>query len=378
VGSAKPWGSVMPVTRRRFIRGMGAATVVTGATLAGCGSASAGEVVVITWGDPEKSSRLGAAFKAETGITLRLVPGNDDADFYNKIRAGGAGQYDIVISNVGFAPLYHQAGLIEVLNLNDFAAAAEIYPQFRTDLRFNYLLAPNRSLVFPNQWGVYGLTYSTTAPAQPAQPISWQALWQAPKGKVMLDGFYVTNIALAGRMTGVPWADVFAIKGKDLDSAVRRLVDLKPFQLANAEQVAINDYLTGETYAGMVNSLGFAMSINRKAGRDVAVSVIPQEGVIGALDGQMLLKGARNRDNALRFINFLGGHQAQTIFWELYRGPTANRVATETILAKGGQDATLMKVQQGDQPNVAAAMTQLRQPDDPSAWNDAWDRVLAS
>lgn len=360
--------------RRSFLAGAGA---VAATALAGCAStdSGAGEVVVVTWGDPEKSRRLGEAFKQETGITLRLVPGNDDADFFNKVRTGGQGQYDVVISNVGFAPIYEQAGLIETLNLKDFRSADQLYPQFRTDRRFSYLKGPDRSLVFPNQWGVYGMTYATASP--PGEPLSWQDLWRAPRGSVMLDGFYVTNIALAGRMVGKPWDRVFSLSGSDLDAAVRRLRQLKPFQLANAEDVAINSFLTKQTSIGMVNSLGFATMINRKAGKDVAVSAIPDEGVIGALDGQMLLRGARNRANALKFIDFCGSARAQEIFWDLYRGPTANRVATEAVIAKGGPDAALMKQQQGDQPEIAAAMTQLRQPAHPSDWNDAWDQVLA-
>jgi spermidine/putrescine transport system substrate-binding protein len=124
--------------------------------------------------------------------------------------------------------------------------------------------------------------------------------------------------------------------------------------------------------------IGFADTIKAKVGKDIAKSVIPTEGTIGALDGQVLLKGARNRENALKFINFLGGKRAQLIQWDLYKTPTANRVATEAILARGGADAASLKSQHGDEPSIAAAMSQIRQPANPDAWNKAWDHVLAS
>jgi spermidine/putrescine transport system substrate-binding protein len=375
------------VTRRQFLGRSGAVALALGGGLAGCsrrggrqgsgGQRDKGEVVVITWGGAEKA-RLADAFKEETGIRMRLVPGSDDADFYNKVKVGSGEQYDVVISNVGFVPLYERAGLIEVLDLKQFPAAHELYPEFRTDTRFEYLKGPDRSLVFPNQWGAYSLTYSTIVPSRPAEPVSWEELWRAPKGKVMLDGFYVTNIALAGRMSGVPWDGVFAMDGPALDEATQRLIDLKPFQLATAETVMVSAFRTRKATIGMLFSLGAATTINRKAGRDIARSVVPTEGVVGALDGQMLIKGARNRDNALEFINFLGGKRAQTIFWELYHGPTANRAATEAIIARGGPDGELMKAQRGDEPKIAAALVQLRQPDHPEAWNQAWDRVLAA
>jgi spermidine/putrescine-binding protein len=350
-----------------------------GSIVGGCGgNRSKGEVVVITWAGADKAKLLGAAFEKKTGIKLRLIPGEGDADFYNKIKAGGGDQYDVVISNVGFTPLYRRAGLIELLDLNDFSAADELYPEFRTDMRFDYLEAPNRAWAFPHQWGSYAMTYNTQVPFQPRKPISWEELWRAPRGRVMLDGFNVTNIALAGRMTGATWDEAFSLSGSALDEATQRLIDLKPFRLATAETTAINDFRSKRVVIGMIFSLGFGSTVNRKVGSEVARSVIPTEGVLGALDGVMLVKDARNRDNALEFIDFEGGRAAQTIFWDLYRGPTANRVATEAIIDRGGLDAELMRAQHGDKPEIATQLVQLRQPDDAAAWDDAWDRVLAA
>jgi spermidine/putrescine transport system substrate-binding protein len=385
-------GLETPFTRREFLSKSGTAglAVAAGAMVA-CGSSGtkktaatgskargSGEVVVISWGDPQKVDLLSAAFKQETGINLRYIPGDNDNDFYTKVKAGGGDQYDVVVCNVGYAPLYEKAGLTEVLDLTQFPAHKELYPEFRTDRRFQYLKGPDKSLVFPNTWGVYALTYSTTAPFQPKQPVSWEELWKAPKGKVVLNGNYVTNVAMAGRLQGLSWDDAFKMEGPTLDKAVQRLRDLKPFLVLPSEQAVIDGIRTGSIDIGMHFGIGFADTIKAKVGKDIAKSVIPTEGTIGALDGQVLLKGARNRENALKFINFLGGKRAQLIQWDLYKTPTANRVATEAILARGGADAASLKSQHGDEPSIAAAMSQIRQPANPDAWNKAWDHVLAS
>jgi spermidine/putrescine transport system substrate-binding protein len=372
------------LTRRQFIKTSGTAALAAssgllGDSLAGCSSGSSGKetVNVITWGDPQKAKLMGAAFKAETGINLQMIPGLDDADFYNKVKYGGGDQYDVVVTNTGWAPVYEQAGLVETLDLSSFPAASELYTQFRTDMRFPYLKAPDRSLAFPNQWGLYGMTYSTITPFRTTQPYTWEELWKAPKGSVLLDGFYVVDMAMTARMLGVPWDKVFSINKQQLDAVVQRLIELKPFQQPDATITQINDFRTKEVAIGLVYSLGFANNIETQVGRNIAVSVVPEEGAIGALDGQLLIKGARNRANALKWINFLGGRQAQEIFWQLYKGPTSNRAATEAIIAKGGADAALMKAEGGDQPEIAAAMVEVQQPDNPQAWNLAWDRVLA-
>ncbi len=369
------------LTRRQFIKASGTAAIVagTGASIAGCsgGSSSKGVVNVITWGDPQKAKLLGAAFKEETGITLNLVPGLDDADFWNKVRYSGPGTYDIVVTNIGWVPLYEKAGLIEVLDLSSFPAADELYPEFRSDMRFNYLKAPDRSLVFPDQWGLYGMTFSTITSYKVTRPYSWEQLWKAPKGTVILDGFYVVDMAMALRMTGLPWDKVFSATTADLNRAAQRLIDLKPFQMPASTTAQINAYRTKAVNIGMLYSLGLANNINTQVGKDIAVSVVPEEGCIGALDGIMLLKGARNRSNALKWINFMGGKRSQLIFWDLYKGPTANKAATEEIIARGGRDAALIKAQAGNDPEFAANMTEVQQPTNPAAWNLAWDRVTA-
>jgi len=372
------------LTRRQFIKASSTAAIaaggglMAGGALAGCGggqsSSGKGVVNVLTWGDPQKAKLMGEAFKEETGITLNLVPGLDDADFWNKVRYGGKGTYDTVVTNIGYLPLYKKAGLIEVLNLSDFPSSDELYSQYRTDMRFPYLLAPDRALCFPDQWGLYGMTFSKISSFKVTQPYSWEALWKAPKGAVMLDGAPVVNMALTARMTGIPWDRVFSINGAELNTVVQRLRELKPFQIPTSTNAKIADFRTKVTDVGLVFSLGFGNQVGDK----VAQSVVPVEGALGALDGQVLLKGAPNRANALKWINFLGGKRAQVIFWDLYQGPTVNKAATDAIIARGGTQAALIKAQSGDKPDICAAMTEVRQPDNPSAWNLAWDRVQAA
>src|SRR5215470_8130868 len=340
------------LTRRQFIKKSGAAAVAASSglmvagSLAGCGGQSSGKGVVnvLTWGDPQKAKLMGTAFKEETGITLNMVPGLNDADFWNKVRYGGKGTYDTVVTNIGYIPLYKQAGLIEILDLNSFPAADELYPQYRTDRRFPYLVAPDRALCFPDQWGLYGMTYSTITPFKVTKPYSWEELWKAPKGAVMLDGAPVVNMAVAARMSGIPWERVFSIRGAELDVVVQRLRQLKPFQIPTSTNAKIDDFRTKVTDVGVVFSLGFGNQV----GDNIAQSVVPVEGAVGALDGQVLLKDAPNRANALKWINFLGSKRAQVIFWDLYQGPTVNKAATDDIIARGGSQAALIKAQGGN------------------------------
>jgi spermidine/putrescine transport system substrate-binding protein len=162
-----------------------------------------------------------------------------------------------------------------------------------------------------------------------------------------------------------------------LDKAVEKLKALKPFQVPTSDQQRINAYRTGDGVIGLNYSLGFAQRVNEAAGKAIAASTVPVEGVFGALDGVLLLKGAKNRENALKYINFAASAVSQKIYWNLYQGPTANRVATEEILHRGGDEEKLLLASRGNDPEFAASMIQLQNPKNPKAWTDAWNRVIA-
>jgi spermidine/putrescine transport system substrate-binding protein len=362
-------------SRRGFLKLGLISTLGTAGALSGCSDGAQkpdaakkpGEVVVLSWGGPEFTDKVGNAFKAKTGVSLRMVSAGGDSEFLSKVKSGGGDEYDVVITNVGF---------VETLDLRDFKSTSEISPEFINDPRFGYLLGKGKSLAFPNQWGAYGLTFNPAKFTMPSGA-SWNSLWDAPKGSVILDGFYVTNIAMAGRASGLSWGESFDMSGDTLKKAVQLLKDLKPFLLATSDPLVIDAYLTEKVVAGMVFSLGLAGTVNRQAKKNLLQTVVPTEGVIGALDGQMIVKGARNRENAKLFIDFLGSSEGQLIMWDLFHSPTSNKKAMESILSRGGLDADLLRSQQGDSPKAAAALTQLKSPTHAAEWNLAWDEVLA-
>ena len=71
-----------------------------------------------------------ALFKERTGITLQIIGASTDQEMFTKLKAGGAGEYDLVYANAGWTPLYNQAGLIEPLAISEVSAASNLFPEF--------------------------------------------------------------------------------------------------------------------------------------------------------------------------------------------------------------------------------------------------------
>lgn len=372
------------ISRRQFIgRSAGTALAVgaAGSILAACGDSgsggeSGGEVVVLTWGGAYIGPEVARGLKEKTGITLRPVAGESDADFFTKVKAGG-GQYDVVIANVGFAQAFYKAGLIEPLQLGDFKSTSELYPEFVEGRAFPNLLGGGETLSFPNLWGSYTMVWNTKVPFQPPQPYSWRALWEAPRGHVQFHGNTSELIVYGALAYGIPPEEVFSLSGAKLKEVEDYMIQLKPFFLSSSDETSQNGIRTQKAWIGSIFGLASDLLINTRAREDIAKTAIPVEGTYGALDGLQLVKGAKNRENALKFIDFFASKDNQLEQWKLSKYAPSNRLAVEEILKAGGEDATLLKALRADQPQIAASMIQVREPDDAEAWNSAWDRIRA-
>ena len=373
------------VNRRQFIgRSAGTALAVggVGSLIAACGGGSGngdgGEVVVLTWGGAYIGPEVARGLKEKTGITLRPVAGESDSDFFTKVKAGGGSQYDVVIANVGFAKAYEQAGLIEPLAVADFTSTKDLYPQFTEDTRFPNVLGNGKVLSFPNLWGSYAMCWNTEVDYQPSEPYSWKALWEAPRGRVQFHGNTSEVIVYAALAYGIPADRVFSLTGSELEQVEEYLIELKPFFLSASDETSQNGFRTQKAWIGSIFGLASDLLINERAGKRVTAAAIPEEGTFGALDGLQLVKGAKNRENALEFIDFFASHENQLEQWALNKYAPSNRRTVEAILRKGGEDATLIEALRADKPDIAASMIEIREPDDSAAWDAAWDRIRAA
>jgi spermidine/putrescine transport system substrate-binding protein len=386
IAVGRPPGDAARLTRRSFIgRSAGVALSIggTSALLAACGgsSGSGGSVNVLGWEayiDPTVK-KLWA--KSYPNIALHGIPASADAEMLNKLRAGGASAYDVVFADFGYCPIYYKQGLIEALDLGKMSAGRQLYPQFRQDVAaFPYLLAPDRAIGFPCEWAPGALTFNTTVGLDATAPYSWTLLWDPsiPEGKVGFPQAPDDIIATAALAKGFPTDHVYSLTQSELESVVSYLREIKPFRLYNADPVMRTALRTEEVWAESVPTPGFASKINQEAGRTVAQSVVPQEGSVGFVDGPMLVKDAKNRENGLTFINWFASDPAlRDYIFEAYRAAPCNQVEVERLLAKGGETARLVTELKGPEPEIATKVAQVRPPSDPKAYAAAWDAVLA-
>ncbi|MBX5469219.1 MAG: extracellular solute-binding protein [Thermoleophilaceae bacterium] len=373
------------VSRRVFIgRSAGVALAVggLGSFLAACGGSSGGgkrEVVVMAWEnyvDPEIQKR----FQNATGIRMRGIAAESDQDMFTKLKAGGGAQYDVVFANCGFSPLYYKNGLIEAIDLSEIPASKNLWPVFKENTDFPYVVEKNKTMLYPSMWASFGIVWNSEKIDIPA-PYSWNELWnpKIPKGKVIFQGAGDDFLSIAGLALGVPRDRIYSMTGAELQRAADYLAKLKPFQISkSSDQVTADAIRTGKAWAGQATSLGLAYRINEAAGKEVARIELPKEGALGWVDGPQLVKGAKNRENALKFIDFLcGDPDMQDWLWKQNRFGMASKTTSERILSAGDADSKVYASLGGDRPQIAEKLVFQGPPDNPKEWTAVYDKVIA-
>ena len=368
------------LSRRRFL-GASALTVAGGLSvgaLSGCGSSGGGdnEVVVLGWSsyvDPEITKMM-----SDAGLSVRGVPAETDQEMFTKLKAGGGANYDIVFANCGWSPTYYKAGLIEAFDITEVPSYQQLYPIFREDTSLPYILEPNKVILYPNLWDSLALMWNTQVAFQPSEPYSWSAMWdgQVPKGKVILKGAPEDFLAVSGLSLGVPKHKIYAMTGDELNSAAEHLAQLKPFQIGPSDDIFANAIRSEKAWIGQASNIAAAAKLNKTAGSEVAKAVIPKEGSLGWIDGMQLVAGAKNRANALSFMDVWSSAPVQDFLYQTYGFSPCNRESTERQIAAGGEAAENIYSHGGDQPENAKHLVFQGPPDNPAEWARAYDEIV--
>ncbi len=263
------------------------------ALLASTALASAeGVVNLYNWGNytnPEILER----FTEETGIEVTLTDFDSNDTALARIRQGGHG-FDIVVPSDTYIQTWISEGLIQPLDREIVTNLGNIEPQW-VDVPFD----PGREYTVPWAWGTTGLVVDTSVYS--GNPHDLDLMLDPPE-------------ELRGRINVIPeMSDVMAMTiyyhggercTTDLDilRAVRdSLISAKPHWLA-FDYGGVDAYVAGDFAAGIYWN-GSALRVRLQ--NDNFVYGYPETGYPIWMDNAAVLSDAPNRDNAMKFINFV-------------------------------------------------------------------------
>ena len=234
-------------------------------------------------------------FTAETGIEVTMDTFDSNEAMLSALKAGKLGAYDVAVPGDYMVEIMINEGLLDTIESDELVNRKNILTQW-VDVPFD----PGRMHSIPYQWGstsfsvnrdVYdGDIRTTSIIFDPPEELSGRINILDTQGEVML---------LASLHLGIPQCTTDRDQLQALDELLQ---SAKPHWASFNSDGAKEVLVSGDAAVGMIWN-GFGMKA-REEGANIEYSY-PREGYIVWMDNVVLLKDAPNRDNAIKFMDFL-------------------------------------------------------------------------
>ncbi|MCU0826185.1 MAG: extracellular solute-binding protein [Tabrizicola sp.] len=253
-----------------------------------------GELKVYHWFEyiPED---LVTKFETETGIDVTIDTYDSNEAMLAALKAGKLGQYDVAVPGDYMVKIMAGEGLLDTFAPTDLPNFGNIAPQW-LDVPFD----PGRQSSIPYQWG--STAFSVNRDVFTGDISTLGIIFDPPpelQGKINVLDSQGEVLALGSIYLGIPQCTQDREQLKALNDM---LLNAKQHWASFGSDISKDVLVSGDAAAGMIYN-GFSAKA-RAEGANVEFA-FPKEGYVVWMDNVVLLKDAPNRDNALKFMNFL-------------------------------------------------------------------------
>ena len=268
-------------------------TAMALALMAGAASAD-GELVIYHWFEYMPAELL-EKFTAETGINVTMDTYDSNEAMLASLKAGGMGTYDVAVPGDYMVAIMAGEGLLDTVASGELSNKGNIAPEW-ADPSFD----PGRKHSIPYQWGSTSFAVDTATYSGDIN--TTDMLFNPPaelSGKINMLDSQGEVMALASLHMGIPQCSTDRAQLSALNDMLQGAKKhWASFNSDTAKEVLVS----GDASVGMIYD-GF--SAKARAERESITYAFPKEGYVVWMDNVVLLNDAPNRDNALKFMDFL-------------------------------------------------------------------------
>jgi spermidine/putrescine transport system substrate-binding protein len=232
-------------------------------------------------------------FEKETGIKVIYSTYDSNELMYSKLKIAGGSGYDLVFPSTYFVSKMAKEGLLEVLDHSKFTNMHHLNPAL---MNMSYDEGNKYSLPF--LWGTTLIAYNEKYIK--GDITSWRDLWREEyKGYIILNNDVREVFQMALMLLGYSGN---SSDEKEIEEAYNLLTTLVPsVRVFNSDSPKL-PLINEEVRVGMVwNGEIYRAQL---ANPDIKF-VIPKEGPLIWMDCMSIPKGAKNAENAYKFMDFI-------------------------------------------------------------------------
>lgn len=264
--------------------------------LTGCGSSEKkgenGEINVFVWTEYVPDSVF-EKFEEETGIKVNVSTYSSNEDMLSKVKSESEGTYDIVLPSDYMIELMIAQDMLQELDKDKLTNLSNIGEAY-----LNPSYDPGNVYSVPYQGGVAAIAVNTAKVSKDIK--SYDDLFDPElKGQMVVLDDYRAVIGMTARSMG------YSMNETDPDTLSKieeKLLTLKDNICLFDSDSPKSALISGDATVGMIWSAEIALAMEENP--DIKV-VYPEEGAYLFMDNWAILKGCKNYDGAIQFINFM-------------------------------------------------------------------------
>lgn len=267
--------------------------VVLAGFFVGCSNKEQEVLYFYNWGDYIDED-LVEQFEEETGIRVISEYYDSNEAMYQKIKNGGS-NYDLIIPSDYMVEKMINEDMLEEINYDNIPNASNINPEL-LDIEKDADPAHNYSV--PYMWGTLGILYNKDMVDEEVN--SWDILWDDKYNKsIFMYNSQRDSFAVALKRLGY---SLNTTDPTELEEAKQSLIEQKPLVTAYVGDSVKDSMINNEAALAVVYSGDAVYCETLNDSLDFA---LPREGTNIFMDYLCIPKGAENKENAEKFINFL-------------------------------------------------------------------------
>ena len=262
--------------------------------IAGAAAQAEGKLAIYHWFEYIPQELLDK-FSAKYAVEVVMDTYDSNEALLANLKAGSMGTYDVAVPGDYMVEIMANGGMLDTFSRDEMSNFGNIMDQW-VDVSFD----PGRKSSIPYQWG--STSFSVNRDVYSGDIQTTDIIFNPPaelQGKINVLDTAGETLTLASLHLGIPQCSTDRDQLKALNALVQ---DAKQHWASFGSDVAKDVLVSGDVGAGMIWN-GFGMKA-REEGANLEYAY-PKQGYIVWMDNVVLLKDAPNRDNAIKFMNFL-------------------------------------------------------------------------